>query len=172
MELYEDGLFIIGYWLQENDKIYLIRQENAEWMYGRSKRGCEGIFPINYVDIKVPLTANNNQAALAPVASAAAPTVKATKAVAKQAERRCRAVYDFTAEADEDLSIKVGDIWLKKQMIMILTYFVFFVLVGRRNPHNNCRDQRGVAYGTKIQWLPRPVPCGLCRIFVVFKESF
>jgi SH3 domain-containing protein 19 len=40
---------------QVNEKVYLLKQMNDEWLYGRNKRGCEGIFPISYVDIKVPL---------------------------------------------------------------------------------------------------------------------
>ncbi|XP_039759834.1 SH3 domain-containing protein 19 isoform X1 [Pararge aegeria] len=41
-----------------NSKIYLLRRENDEWMYGRLRRGLqevEGLFPSNYVEIKVPL---------------------------------------------------------------------------------------------------------------------
>lgn len=28
---------------------------DSEWLYGRSESGAEGVFPANYVDIKVPL---------------------------------------------------------------------------------------------------------------------
>jgi SH3 domain-containing protein 19 len=38
-----------------NEKVYLIKQMNEEWFYGRNKRGCEGIFPISFVEIRVPL---------------------------------------------------------------------------------------------------------------------
>ncbi|CAG9112753.1 unnamed protein product [Plutella xylostella] len=37
-----------------NQRISLIRRENAEWLYG-SAGGARGLFPSNYVEIKVPL---------------------------------------------------------------------------------------------------------------------
>lgn len=43
-----------------NEKVYLIKQMNEEWFYGRNKRGCEGIFPISFVEIRVPLKSTEN----------------------------------------------------------------------------------------------------------------
>ncbi|XP_041565164.1 uncharacterized protein LOC108136777 [Drosophila elegans] len=57
---------------RENEKIYLLDHPTPEWMRGRTRSGCEGIFPANYVDIKVPLGATGGGAAAAPYASAAA----------------------------------------------------------------------------------------------------
>nr|XP_026497351.1 abl interactor 1 isoform X2 [Vanessa tameamea] len=39
-----------------NSKITLIRRVNDEWLYGRLRGGSEGLFPSNYVEIKVPLS--------------------------------------------------------------------------------------------------------------------
>ncbi|CAG4959879.1 unnamed protein product [Colias eurytheme] len=36
-------------------KIFLIRRENDEWMYGKLRTGAEGLFPSNYVEVKIPL---------------------------------------------------------------------------------------------------------------------
>ncbi|CAH2095324.1 unnamed protein product [Euphydryas editha] len=38
-----------------NSKITLVRRVNDEWMYGRLRSGAEGLFPSNYVEVKVPL---------------------------------------------------------------------------------------------------------------------
>lgn len=56
--------------------------------FGRNKRGCEGIFPISYVDIKVPLKVELDSVS--------------------PAGFRVRARYTFIAEAYEDLTIKVS----------------------------------------------------------------
>lgn len=108
--------------MQENDKIYLVRLETPDWMFGRCKRGCEGLFPVNYVDIKVPLKTaitttkknnnnnyNNNINQQGPnYISANAVPLKAIVPVVVPEQRRCRALYDFNAEAAEDLSIRVS----------------------------------------------------------------
>lgn len=90
--------------MQANDKIYLVRQENAEWMFGRCKRGCEGLFPTNYIEIKVPLTEKPNATRKTNVPAA----VMVVAAKKEEEPRRCRALYDFNAEAAEDLSITVS----------------------------------------------------------------
>ncbi|CAG4965929.1 unnamed protein product [Parnassius apollo] len=38
-----------------NSKIYLIRRVNDEWLCGRLRNGMQGLFPANYVEVKVPL---------------------------------------------------------------------------------------------------------------------
>ncbi|XP_037868097.1 SH3 domain-containing protein 19 isoform X2 [Bombyx mori] len=38
-----------------NTRIKLIRRVDHEWLFGQLKSGVEGIFPSNYVEIKVPL---------------------------------------------------------------------------------------------------------------------
>ncbi|KAM3961214.1 SH3 domain-containing lethal (3) 05822 isoform 2-T2 [Aphomia sociella] len=38
-----------------NSRIKLIRRVDNEWLYGRLRSGVEGLFPSNYVEIKVPL---------------------------------------------------------------------------------------------------------------------
>lgn len=81
---------------QANEKVYLIKQMNDEWIYGRNKRGCEGIFPISYVDIRVPLKPLEPDSGTASRSESVSPK-----------GHHIRALYDFNAETDEDLTIKV-----------------------------------------------------------------
>lgn len=140
------------YFYQEGDKIYLVRQETADWMYGRSKRGCEGLFPVNYVDIKVPLKSpvvtnkisNINQQGpnYAPTT-----TIKTMPKVVEEPveQRRCRALYDFNAEAEEDLSITVRKEWIINWEMLTNSINKF---PGRRDHHCRGGDQCRVADGT------------------------
>lgn len=83
-----------------NEKIYLIQQMNDEWMYGRNKRGCEGIFPISYVDIKVPLKSVQSDSGTGSRSESVSPA---------SGSHRVRVLYTFNAETDEDLTIKEND---------------------------------------------------------------
>lgn len=69
---------------------------NDEWMFGRDKRGCEGIFPISYVDIRVPLKVEPDSG-----------TASRSSSVSPAIGIRVRAIYTFNAETSEDLTIKV-----------------------------------------------------------------
>lgn len=80
-----------------NEKIYLVKQMNDEWMYGRNRKGCEGIFPVSYVDIRVPLTSECDSG-----------TASRSESVSP-ASNRVRVLYTFNAEADGDLTILEND---------------------------------------------------------------
>lgn len=83
--------------LRANEKIYLLRRLNSEWIFGRNKRGCEGMFPANYIDIKIPLSDDS-----AICSGSNTPSVEmGLKAV------KVRALYDFQAEQPDDLSLRV-----------------------------------------------------------------
>lgn len=73
---------------RENEKIYILEQVSAEWYRGRTRSGCEGIFPINYIDVKVPLVEEN----------------------AKTKPLRLRCLYNFPAEYDGDLALTENEI--------------------------------------------------------------
>lgn len=79
------------------DKIYLIRQLNDQWYYGRDRRGCEGMFPMNYIDVKIPL---NDSGVGSSVSGGSTPSIDKPIQV--------RALYDFHAETSEDLELKVS----------------------------------------------------------------
>lgn len=91
-----------------------MRQENEEWLFGRCRRGCEGLFPANYVEVKVPLGRTNRQqlSKQGPTAAAivAKPNVPSIVVAPKeQPQQSCRALYDFNAETVEDLTIRVSE---------------------------------------------------------------
>ncbi|XP_014089169.3 uncharacterized protein l(3)05822 [Bactrocera oleae] len=71
-----------------NEKICILKQVSAEWYCGRTRSGCEGIFPINYIDVKVPLVEHKTK----------------TKPL------RVRSLYNFPAEYDGDLALKENEI--------------------------------------------------------------
>lgn len=77
---------------------------NDEWMLGRNKRGCEGIFPISYVDVRVPLKQVEPDSGTGSRSVSVSPAVEG---------HRIRSLYNFNAETDEDLSIKVMTIFIE-----------------------------------------------------------
>lgn len=84
--------------------MYLLKKINDEWYYGKNRRGCEGMFPSSYIDVKVHIRD------AVPVAE---PSLKIgtnnskDKISPPQQNRLARALYDFNAETSEDLSLKV-----------------------------------------------------------------
>uniref|UniRef100_A0A336LME0 CSON011085 protein n=1 Tax=Culicoides sonorensis TaxID=179676 RepID=A0A336LME0_CULSO len=85
--------------LRANEKIYLMRRLNDEWLFGRNKRGCEGMFPANFIDVKIPLSDDS-----AICSGSSTPSVEmGSKSV------KVKALYDFHAEHPEDLSLTAGD---------------------------------------------------------------
>ncbi|KAH8292068.1 hypothetical protein KR054_004425 [Drosophila jambulina] len=89
--------------LQENDKIYLLDQPTAEWMRGRTRSGCVGIFPINYVDIKVPLGASG--AGGGGGGGAGASAASAPAAASSSSTAIC--LYHFPGGVEGDLALQV-----------------------------------------------------------------
>lgn len=86
--------------------MYLLKKINDEWYFGKNRRGCEGMFPSGYIDVKVPIR---------DVVSVAVPSAKINANNSKdtipssssQQNRIARALYDFNAETSEDLTLKV-----------------------------------------------------------------
>lgn len=66
-------------------------------MYGRNKRGCEGMFPSNYVDIRVPLQDHEE-----------ASSAKYALALLTPVGEKIRALYTFIGQEDEDLTFYVS----------------------------------------------------------------
>lgn len=73
-----------------------MEQVSAEWYRGRTRSGCEGIFPVNYIDVKVPL-------------DEAAPAMAASSQQQTSKPLRVRCLYNFPAECDGDLALKVSN---------------------------------------------------------------
>ncbi|XP_017067232.1 actin cytoskeleton-regulatory complex protein pan1 [Drosophila eugracilis] len=90
---------------RESEKIYLLDHPTPEWMRGRTRSGCEGIFPINYVDIKVPLGATGGGAA-GPATRAAAPSTSPPQQLANTA----LCLYHFPGEVEGDLPLQENEL--------------------------------------------------------------
>ncbi|XP_070683880.1 SH3 domain-containing protein 19 [Pempheris klunzingeri] len=76
---------------QQGDCILITRHFDAEWSCGRLN-GREGMFPRAFVESSTGQQASNNQQNI-PAAGG-----------------KARALYDFTSDCDEELSLQVGDI--------------------------------------------------------------
>lgn len=100
-----------------NEKIYLLKRLNEEWYMGRDKRGLEGMFPVNYVEVKVPLSdfpaENHQQEKDEPVAVT-----------------KVRALYNFNAETAEDVTIMEND--LVAVLYQITPEWLYGEIDGRR----------------------------------------
>lgn len=94
--IFYNRLFIL---LQEGEKIYLLEQPTAEWFRGRTRSGCEGLFPVNYVEVKVPLGGCGEGA------THALPTQPRQEQEHKLHTARC--LYNFPGEVDGDLALRV-----------------------------------------------------------------
>ncbi|XP_073835783.1 SH3 domain-containing lethal (3) 05822 [Musca autumnalis] len=104
---------------RENEKIYLLEQVSESWYKGRTRSGCEGIFPINYVEIKVPLSAKQTaaQSQLSTAASSnystatTTPTYDTTTTYppTTNSTSKIRCLYNFPAEVEGDLAIKENE---------------------------------------------------------------
>ncbi|KRG01248.1 uncharacterized protein Dmoj_GI23087, isoform B [Drosophila mojavensis] len=91
---------------RENEKIYLLEQPTAEWFRGRSRTGCEGLFPVNYVEVKVPLGGS----------AAAGATHTQSQSQERQQQQRqqqlstARCLYNFPGEVEGDLPLRENEI--------------------------------------------------------------
>lgn len=88
--------------MQESERIYLLEQPTAEWFRGRTRSGCEGLFPVNYVEVKVPLGG---------VAAAAQPRQQQEQQQQQQLQT-VRCLYNFPGEVEGDLTLRVRSIQL------------------------------------------------------------
>ncbi|XP_068583801.1 SH3 domain-containing protein 19 isoform X2 [Cebidichthys violaceus] len=75
---------------QQGDRILISRHVDAEWSCGRLN-GTEGLFPRAFVESSTGQQSNNQQSGAA-------------------AGSRGRAMFNFTSQCDEELSLQVGDI--------------------------------------------------------------
>lgn len=76
---------------QQGDRILITQHVDAEWSCGRLE-GREGIFPRAYVESSSGHQSSDNQSSVAADGG------------------RARALFDFTSDCDEELSLKAGDI--------------------------------------------------------------
>ncbi|XP_013112926.2 uncharacterized protein DDB_G0271670 isoform X2 [Stomoxys calcitrans] len=138
---------------RENEKIYLLEQASETWFKGRTRSGCEGIFPANYIEVKVPLSANNKQngnSAPATMSSASAYSSSSTSSTYNSAVSKTypkvRSLYNFPAEVEGDLELKEND------MVTILYRINEDWLYGEVNGH------QGQFPANFLEYVPSNVP--------------
>ncbi|KAI8129080.1 hypothetical protein FF38_04609 [Lucilia cuprina] len=98
---------------RENEKIYLIEKVSEEWYKGRTRSGCEGIFPINYIEIKVPLNSKSTISSENSTQSSSpstTPTYQQVTPTANSSNLKVRSLYNFPAEVEGDLELKENDL--------------------------------------------------------------
>ncbi|XP_065357297.1 uncharacterized protein l(3)05822 [Calliphora vicina] len=96
---------------RENEKIYLIEQVSEEWYKGRTRSGCEGIFPVNYIEIKVPLPSKTLSSENSTQSSSASTTPTYQQAATANSQNlKIRSLYNFPAEVEGDLELKENDL--------------------------------------------------------------
>lgn len=96
--------------LKVNDKIYLIRKIDNEWYYGKNKRGCEGIFPTNFINIVIPLKENTSSIAIEEIKTKAVVSKNiSTTTILNNQSYTVKTMYDFIGEVNGDLTIRVSD---------------------------------------------------------------
>lgn len=108
--------------MKEGDLVYLTKLVNDSWMEGRVGNR-EGMFPVNFVDVKIPL-----------------PGVE-TNVV--------NALYAFKAETSDDLTFdvsvqKLDDVILIYRMVMF-NVWLFLDLTGRSEDKGFSEDIRRMA---------------------------
>ncbi len=79
---------------------------NDEWYFGKNRRGCEGMFPSSYINVKVPIRESSSSSSSTKNHQSQAMT--STPIPKSQPTPKARALYNFTAEAPEDLSLQVN----------------------------------------------------------------
>ncbi|XP_035919696.1 LOW QUALITY PROTEIN: cell wall protein RBR3 [Anopheles stephensi] len=128
-----------------NEKIYLLKRLNDEWYMGRDKRGLEGMFPVNYVEVKVPLLAGCLYDERSQQHSVALPLTTSTASFG-DGVLKVRALYNFKAEAPEDLSMVEND--LVAVLYQITPEWLYGEIDGRR----------GQFPANYIEYVPQNLP--------------
>lgn len=142
--------------LQENEKVYLHKKLNEEWFFGKNRRGCEGMFPCSYINVKVPIRESSS----IQNHSSQATTSKSIQ----KSQPTARALYNFTAEAPEDLSLQVNFNFFFLLFWMDEWTVVFFILKGKRYNHWPSTNQRGM--DIRSYWFQtRSISSQFCRVY-------
>lgn len=149
-----------------NDKIYLLKRLNEEWLLGRDRRGCEGMFPSNYIEVKVPLqdgrlpsaassssihNNNNSSSSSSETAISHGDISHSGTDSFSNHHPKVRVLYTFNAETSEDLTI------VENEYVTVLGQITTEWLYGEMH------GQRGQFPANFIEYVPPnlpPMPAG------------
>lgn len=164
--------------LQTNDKIYLLKRLNEEWLLGKDRRGCEGMFPANYIDVKVPLReaqarTSGGSSTITTTSSSISGSSRSETAINHRdishsgtdsfrthQHPQVRVLYTFNAETAEDLTIVVS--CRRSSIERQVTYWTF-PFSGKRVRLRAGPDHARVVVRRSAR-SARPVPGQLYRV--------
>lgn len=136
-----------------NEKIYLLKRLNEEWLLGRDRRGCEGMFPVNYIEVKVPLqevrlptttaTNNSNSSYQSAIKNG---DISHSGTDSFKSHPKVRVLYTFNAETPEDLTI------VENEHVTVLGQITSEWLYGEMH------GQRGQFPANFIEYVPSNLP--------------
>ncbi|XP_065095096.1 SH3 domain-containing protein 19 isoform X2 [Ochlerotatus camptorhynchus] len=135
-----------------NEKIYLLKRLNEEWLLGRDRRGCEGMFPANYIEVKVSLqegrlpttTTSNSKSSNQSATKYGDISHSGTDSFKNHL--KVRVLYTFNAETPEDLTI------VENEHVTVLGQITSEWLYGEMN------GRRGQFPANFIEYLPPNLP--------------
>uniref|UniRef100_A0A1Q3G353 Putative crk family adapter n=1 Tax=Culex tarsalis TaxID=7177 RepID=A0A1Q3G353_CULTA len=129
-----------------NDKIYLLKRLNEEWLLGRDRRGCEGMFPANYIEVRIALPGDNHHHRQPQTTTISSSSKYVSPVASSFNPPKVRVLYTFNAETAEDLTIVEND------FVTVLHQITPEWLFGE------CRGQRGQFPANFIEYVPPNLP--------------
>lgn len=139
-----------------NDKIYLLKRLDEEWLFGRDRRGCEGMFPANYIEVKVALP-EERQVASSSSSASNNTSISSSSSNTNHGDIRhsgtnsfnhpkVQVLYTFNAETADDLTI------VENEYVTVLYQVAPEWLYGEMHGH------RGQFPANFIEYVPPNLP--------------
>lgn len=131
-----------------NDKIYLLKRLNEEWFLGRDRRGCEGMFPANYIEVRIALPGDRQSQSSSTTTSSSSHNSYngSSSSISSFNPPKVRILYTFNAETPEDLTI------YENEFVTVLHQITAEWLYGES------RGQRGQFPANFIEYVPSNLP--------------
>lgn len=129
-----------------NDKIYLVKRLNEEWFLGRDRRGCEGMFPANYIEVRIALPGDRQPQSCTSSSSTTTTSSNSSSRSSSFNPPKVRILYTFNAETPEDLTI------YENEFVTVLHQITAEWLYGES------RGQRGQFPANFIEYVPSNLP--------------
>lgn len=133
-----------------NDKIYLLKRLNEEWFLGRDRRGCEGMFPANYIEVRIALPGDrqptSSTSTTTSCSGSSSHNFSSNNSSSSINPPKVRILYTFNAETPEDLTI------YENEFVTVLHQITAEWLYGES------RGQRGQFPANFIEYVPSNLP--------------